>query len=53
MQTASSVASLILLGLIAPILVSGLKASIMHDGPGMFELAGMLWRGEIRSRKRC
>lgn len=30
--------------------VAGIKACIWHDGPGMFELVGMLWRGEIKTR---
>lgn len=34
-----------------PLMLAGLKASIMHDGPGIFKLVGMLWRGEIKTRK--
>ena len=31
--------------------VVGLVSVFRFEGPGMFELIGMLWRGEIRSRK--
>lgn len=31
--------------------VVGLVAMFRFDGPGVFELIGMLWRGEIRRRQ--
>ena len=29
----------------------GLVSAFRFNGPGLFELIGMLWRGEIRGRK--
>ena len=34
----------------ASVLVAGTKACIFNGGPGPFELAGMLWRGEIKGK---
>ncbi len=33
------------------IFCAGFKSSVFHGGPGLFELTGMLWRGEIKSKK--
>lgn len=30
--------------------VAGFKGTLLHGGVGLFELIGMLWRGEIKSK---
>ena len=44
-----NVVSIVIVG---TVFVGGLKGAIFHGGPGSFELAGMLWRGEIKRRVR-
>ena len=51
METVLALVQFFSCGLAAMLFAAGLQASF-NGGPGVFELAGMLWRGEIKSRKR-
>ena len=32
------------------IFIAGSKGAMFHNGVGLFELIGMLWRGDIKSK---